>query len=378
MAKNIPAGLKPVKTFLLRAMEMDKANTPTSDIISYACRRHALQKAFKDDDMKSGEGCGEYLGELLDKLEADKPKLIAKHGEELMSNKEEQLEIIKNFAMNIFKSANDTYQAGKATKKTAVSFHVAAAYFEVAGEEDEALSTARLAAKFNATEIMKALKEGRTPMPPQAEGTNDEEDEGDDYGFSGLPSAPNESVLPKAPDHNPQLGDPDQKQNMYGFLDLDQGGSRTDNVNVPAGAYARDMSSFENMGTPKFGDIPKSAKLSVRGRQFMSVKFNAQAKPDKAAENAEDCCRAAHTALEKFDYEKCVKSIATALKILENRKPRVFAPQGLSAPAKSDVAEYLVFAARTLETAGSSMPAAEAKARAANLLSNALQVLQNS
>ena len=65
------------------------------------------------------------------------------------------------------------------------------------------------------------------------------------------------------------------------------------------------------------------------------------------------------------------------MEVLEKRKPpEKFPDSGLSDAAKLDVIEYLLFAARTLECAGELLSIPDARKRAADLLSNALQTAQ--
>lgn len=372
----------------MRAAEMDKATkTPNFDVIAYCCRRYALKKAIGNPTLQKAEGAKTYLLKLMDSLEAKKPDLIEKYGEDIMTDETQQLALVKAYALNVYKAASNQYQAGKATKKTALVFNAAAAYFEVAGSDEPELITARKTAKFNATEIIKAIKEGRTPMPPKPVEEEEEEEEGGDgdyddnaYGFDAdLPPVPMAPALPKAPDNVPSFAH--QPDNMTptvpGFLDLSQGQPAAQS-NAPAGAFARNLTTFEDVAPPRFGDLPNNAKLSVRGREFMSSKFNVTPQTPVSGEtaDAENYARKAVTALKSNNYPQTVEQLAKALEILERRKPPVPQVFSLSPAAQNDIAEYALFAARTLETAGQLMPLQEAKMKAAGYLSMALQTAQ--
>lgn len=374
MASSIPQGLKIVKKFLIRALELDRMKVANNEVMAFCMRRYALTKALKDEAVQADPEAKTYLITMMDKLEKEKPGLISKYGA-VMENKPDQLELIRNFGTTLFKKASDQYQSGNANKRTAALFNSAATYFEVAGVDDEDLIAARKTAKFKAMEIFTAIKEGRPPIPPSTE--NEEPiDEGDNYGFTAdLPAVPMgdpgaaDIDLPTAPDHQPFSPYEGRNIPRAGILDLDVGSSN-DN------SGGRNLGSFEDMGAPRLGEIPTNAKLSVRGREFFTQKFNMSTTTDKQASRAESFCRAAVTALNNREYGKVVQNIAAALGVLENRKPKVFAPETVPKAAVSDAAEYLLFAARTLETAGGVMPANEAKARAISYLSNALMLLQ--
>ena len=100
-------------------------------------------------DLKSMPGVQEYLAKMLDKLENDQKEIQEKYtSDDGNLTREKQLGIVKDFALTVFKKADETYRSGKATKGTAKGFYAAAAYLEVADAEDEQLSSIRKASKF--------------------------------------------------------------------------------------------------------------------------------------------------------------------------------------------------------------------------------------
>lgn len=360
MASKIPPGLKPVKTFLLRAKELDRAKVPKADVMAYCCRRYALQKALASAEIKAAEGCAEYLGLLMDTLEQTKPLLEEKYGEELMADKAVQLALVKQFGATIFQNASGVYKSGSATKKTAVSFHAAAAYLEVAGPEDPDLIQARKTAKFNAMEIMKALKEGRTPMPPATEEEEEvvvQEEEQEDE----LPAQP---APAKSFD-----GD-------YGFADALPAVVPDANLK-PLGppithAAAPVVPTYEpEPVVPAYQPAPVTSYQPAEPMSF------SQSSGDHVTTKALSHCQLAVKALKVYKYDSVVKETINALAAIEGRKRRAFSAKALDSIKTSDVTEYLMFSIRTLETAGSSMPIHEAKNRAVQLLSEALRVMQS-
>jgi vacuolar protein sorting-associated protein VTA1 len=92
----------------------------------------------------------------------------------VFSPAESQL-ICERFADKVFQTANAQDQAGVATKDTAKTFYAAASFLEILHqfqmadaeptEESEEQNQKRIFCKWKATEILKAIKEGRTPTP---------------------------------------------------------------------------------------------------------------------------------------------------------------------------------------------------------------------
>lgn len=376
----VPAALKPIKNILLRANELDRApaSVENADLVAYCCRRYAFQKCMSEPSMKAEEA---YLVGLIERLEKDKPSLQEKYGD-IMKNKGQQLQMVQAFGTKAFKTASDVYQAGKADKKTAKGFYAAAAFLEVVGDDNEEAAKLKKVAKFNAMSIMKAIKEGREPLPPQVEKEEEESVGGGDpgidattYGFDmSLPAAPADLPgLPFAPADVPGLPDvPENEAEDY---------VRPPNPNLPTGAYARDISTFEDIKPPMFGNLPTNAGLSLRGIQLLKknslLTGNFGRNKDKATKQAEDLTRKAVSLLKEGKIMEGIDYVARALEALEGRKPYAnVSPSGLSVTGKADMVEYLLFAARTLECAGDLMSLQDGKKRAVDLLSNALQVAQ--
>ena len=107
----------------------------------------------------AGKNC---LGEILGELEREKIPMSA-------FTKEEALIVCTKFASDVFDSADQIDRSGKANKSTAKSFYAAAVFFEILCQFDdpeaEEHKQKRLYAKWKATEILKAIKEGREIIP---------------------------------------------------------------------------------------------------------------------------------------------------------------------------------------------------------------------
>merc|ERR1711937_270232 len=131
----------------------------------------------------AGKGC---LGELLGNLEGEK---------QAMDNftRDESKFLCKSFAEKIFDKADQEDRSGKADKNTARTFYAAASFLEILQQfyqdDDESEEVAEqkkksVYCKWKSTEILKAIKEGRTPTPggygeETVENNEDNEDDGE-------------------------------------------------------------------------------------------------------------------------------------------------------------------------------------------------------
>jgi vacuolar protein sorting-associated protein VTA1 len=106
-----------------------------------------------------------FLYALFDKAEQSK----AAFGIEQIEDSKQI--ICENFALSVFSKADEEDRKGMTSRTTAMSFYAAAIFLDILdqfGPADEEISEKRVYAKWRSAEIMKALKEGRTPDPPAA------------------------------------------------------------------------------------------------------------------------------------------------------------------------------------------------------------------
>jgi vacuolar protein sorting-associated protein VTA1 len=162
---NIPPELKKLTPFVRRAEELDKdTSSPVSRLVSFYCRQYAVHTGIPLATSPPGKAC---LGELLSHLEKEKAA---------MDNftREEAKFLCRQFADKIFDRADGEDRAGEASKDTAKTFYAAASFMEILQQfySDEDTSEDReeekkklVYAKWKATEILKAIKAGRTPTP---------------------------------------------------------------------------------------------------------------------------------------------------------------------------------------------------------------------
>lgn len=168
MVLTIPPELKKITTFIRRAEDLDKdKSNPESRVVAYYCRQYAVQIGIPLALSGPGKKC---LGEMLEELETEKQALS-------VFSREESKLICRRFADRIFKKADAEDRAGAADKGTARTFYAAASFFEILqqfyakGEdhekspEEEEEAEKRVYCKWKATEILKAIREGRKPTP---------------------------------------------------------------------------------------------------------------------------------------------------------------------------------------------------------------------
>jgi vacuolar protein sorting-associated protein VTA1 len=163
MALRIPPELKKITQYIRRAEELSKQSNPTPEtiLVAYHCRQHAVQMGIPLATTADAKKC---LGDILTTLEEHRSKMGG-------FSKEEKYTICQDFAYKIFDKADAEDRAGKSSKGTARTFYAAASFLDILkqfqNEEEqegaEALEEQKKSfyAKWKATDILKAIKEGR-------------------------------------------------------------------------------------------------------------------------------------------------------------------------------------------------------------------------
>jgi len=167
MPLTIPTELKRITQFIRRAEELDKDHTkPESRLVAYHCRQHAVQTglSLEQSSTPAAQAC---LGDILNTLEEEKAPMS-------VFSPSEARTVCRQFASSIFEKADAQDRAGNSNKNTARTFYAAAVFYEMLGQFDAELSGEgeeaeeqhkRKYSKWKATEILKAMKEGREPTP---------------------------------------------------------------------------------------------------------------------------------------------------------------------------------------------------------------------
>lgn len=229
MPLNVPPELKKVTPFVRRAEELDRAakTNPESRLVAYYCRQYAVHIGIPLAQSPQAKQC---LGTILGSLEEEK---------EAMSNftRDEAKFVCRKFADGIFDKADGEDRMGMASKTTAKTFYAAASFFEILQQfyEEAEVSEERMEeqkrtkyAKWKATEILKAIREGREPTPggygevlddddeEEEEETTNEQPEDTPAPLSPLPP-PVETV--EEDEDEPMAEEPPQQQEEQDFND---------------------------------------------------------------------------------------------------------------------------------------------------------------
>ncbi|CAB1115375.1 unnamed protein product [Ectocarpus sp. CCAP 1310/34] len=185
MAMSIPPGLKPVTQYVRRAERLDKAPEPEAPVVAYHCRMYATEQAMKlQDNSEAGKA---FIMSMIGRLEEDKKKGMAQF------SREEGQKMTMEWAMREFNAADEEDRAGLADQGTARTFYAAGVFFDVLrqfGAPDEEMDRRRIYCKWKASQILKALKEGKIPTPGGA---------GEDV-VTGMPSGNDAAAPAPAPE----------------------------------------------------------------------------------------------------------------------------------------------------------------------------------
>jgi len=212
MPLSIPPDLKKITQYVRRAEELDKdKNNVESRLVAYYCRQYAIQQGIPILQTSPSTEGNKCLGTVMESLEKEK---------KTMSNfsKEESEMLCRKFANKVFDKADKVDRAGMANKSTAKSFYAAASFLDMLqqfedkdGKDGESTEEEKKSfyAKWKATDILKAIKEGRDPTPGGygEEGNDISGGEADDT-TAVIPSAPptysesepNNDIPPPVPD----------------------------------------------------------------------------------------------------------------------------------------------------------------------------------
>jgi vacuolar protein sorting-associated protein VTA1 len=205
----LPAELKKITPFIRRAEELDrdKANAE-SRLVAYYCRQYAVHTGIS---LAQSPASKTALGTILNDLEKEKVPMSA-------FTREESKFLCTQFAEKIFQKADAEDRAGLAGKNTAKSFYAAASFIEILqqfytdddeSEEREEERKRIVYSKWKATEILKAIKEGREPTPG---GYGEQTDD--------APIDVNEEPLPPPPAFTPSMQSPALSTQVSGRIPI--------------------------------------------------------------------------------------------------------------------------------------------------------------
>jgi len=197
MPLTIPPELKKITPYVRRAEELDRdKGNPESRLVSYYCRQYAVHNGIMLATSPAGKGC---LGELLANLEGEKEAMDS-------FTRDESKFLCQKFAEKIFDKADQEDRSGNANRNTARTFYAAASFFEILqqfyqdnddSEEVAEQKKKSVFCKWKSTEILKAMKEGRTPTPGGygEEKTNTDVEDGNEEAKEEAAAAETENVV---------------------------------------------------------------------------------------------------------------------------------------------------------------------------------------
>lgn len=280
---KLPPQLKPLTPFVRRAAELDRAVGERERMMSYFCRSYAMELGIKLND--NSDAVKVILLGLMEQLEKDKATLPSYDG------KDEAKQFVEGFALEVFKKADDKDRAGLADKGTARTFYAADTFFQTLkqfGDLEPDLKETSLYAKWKATDILKALKEGRKPTPGPPGGVDDEEGGADDSsnggasggGGGGMMASANSNAsaalydIPAAPTGNtPPPVDPDAEMAARLAAQLADAGSSntTPSHTPPPPSYNSTIPPTNNNAPPPaFAAAPAPAPAPAESASIFS------------------------------------------------------------------------------------------------------------
>jgi len=183
-----PEELASLQPFLQKADEIEAKEK----VVAYYLRYYAAKLGI--GCVSNHKGSQVFLGKIIDSLEQIKKEL---RNSELLNNDTAAYAHVENIALKIFLVADNEDRAGQASKKTAKMFYTASIFLEalkVFGELEPEIAEKLKYARWKATTILRASKEG-TPSATETFGTNPTDIEQNINNRSWVP--PHETTIQK-------------------------------------------------------------------------------------------------------------------------------------------------------------------------------------
>lgn len=174
-----PASMKKVKPFLRLAHDLKSEGSAETRVIAYYCEKHAVEVALPLLQALQQQGAADppqaFVLQLMDLVEADKAQLGDAFSDELQSRK-----LVGNYALKVFKKADDEDRAGLSNKGTARTYLVAVRLLKAMSQfaddpsDEKHYDQILKYAMVKAASIMRAIKAGVRPTPgPPSSGEGD-------------------------------------------------------------------------------------------------------------------------------------------------------------------------------------------------------------
>ena len=322
MPLKIAAELKKVTQFVRRAEELDGDSSAESRVVAYYCRQYAVQSGIPlAGSSAEAKNC---LGQLLSDLETEKAAMA-------VFSREESKLICRKFADTVFDRADAVDRAGQADKNTARTFYAAATFYEIllqfaSKEEEEVTESAkeednrRIYCKWKATEILKAIREGRSPTPGgynRPEDTAMEQTVEETVEEAVMPTAPTLSTLKNPTMEQSDEDDDDDEGTEVQLSSASISAPPLIVPDIPPPSYnSVNVTQIDESESDEEVVIPnppppskKKSKKDLFGKKKKAVSKQVLA-------DASELTRFAMKALEEKDVELAVERLSQALQVL--------------------------------------------------------------
>ena len=322
MPLKIAAELKKVTQFVRRAEELDGDSSAESRVVAYYCRQYAVQSGIPlAGSSAEAKNC---LGQLLSDLETEKAAMA-------VFSREESKLICRKFADTVFDRADAVDRAGQADKNTARTFYAAATFYEILlqfanKEEEEDTESAkeednrRIYCKWKATEILKAIREGRSPTPGgynRPEDTAMEQTVEETVEEAVMPTAPTLSTLKNPTMEQSDEDDDDDEGTEVQLSSASISAPPLIVPDIPPPSYnSVNVTQIDESESDEEVVIPnppppskKKSKKDLFGKKKKAVSKQVLA-------DASELTRFAMKALEEKDVELAVERLSQALQVL--------------------------------------------------------------
>lgn len=227
MLPALPPQLKFASSTLARGQELESKEP----IIAHYCRLHAAQQILAKGLHQNDPEVAKFATALLDQIETSKSgqdpdsPLSTEQAQSILNDEQTANAYVENFALNVFAKADADIYNKQSNKVTASKFMAAAVFLDVLkvfqDQLDSNITEKIKYSKFQASRILKAIKNGQDPndYEPPGEKTqedeleeleheqNEQKDQGQDQDeeesdIPKLPAAP--PTLPKTPENKPK------------------------------------------------------------------------------------------------------------------------------------------------------------------------------
>ncbi|KAG7819698.1 hypothetical protein KL928_002372 [Ogataea angusta] len=334
---TVPDGLKIIEPFVKRAGEL--AGVQPS--IAYLCKLYAAELILDNQLHQTSKEIEQYALQLLDEIEQEKAAIKESSSKsfEIINDPASSFKLVWGFATAIFDRSFKEIANHTATKKTVENFKAALDFYQVLNLWPEQLKDKRQQldkyqkyAKFHATRILKAIKNGEDPndyVTPEEErevaGWDDADSQKPESPSLALPNPPSEINSPeKSPKDTPVETSPPALPSAPDSLE--------DTLNLPA-APAIIKEEPNKLGLPKtpakVPDLPapkpepkpepKSQPKTPAKPALSKEDIQQMMQTDEIIAQAQKRARFAISALNYEDIETAIKELQLALELLRGK-----------------------------------------------------------